>query len=210
MIYINSHSVLYNKVAKGDITMKRISEIVKPFSAIIFGVLLFLLYFNFLQRKEAALAVGIIATIFGAFYLAVGVLNIIAGAKLSPALRKVMDIVTISTYPLFVFIYELILIINLHELMGPAGWTIGILTLAGSICFALVYAVVAFVKVSFFKKLSYLFAPVFVLVLLANLLFNPFGDAVSLGNLIVVQLVIDVLYISMLAVSFPKEEKASE
>ena len=61
--------------------MKKLQDIIRPFLAIILGALLFLVYLNYLQLQGATLAVGIIAVIFSAFYVALGILNIVLGNK---------------------------------------------------------------------------------------------------------------------------------
>ena len=84
--------------------MKKISDIVKPFSEIIFGALFFLCYFNYLAFKGEALGIGIAATVISAYYLAIGIVNFVAGDKLPEGLKKVTDIVSISAFPLFIFV----------------------------------------------------------------------------------------------------------
>ena len=102
------------------------------------------------------------------------------------------------------------LLIDAHELLGPAGWTLIILGMVGSLGLAVVYAVARLVNKPVLTKIAYIFASVFVLVLLADILFSLDGFPTDLGNVVIVDLVIDVLYVSMLFASFPKEEKVSE
>jgi len=190
--------------------MKKISDIVKPFSEIIFGALFFLCYFNYLAFKGEALGIGIAATVISAYYLAIGIVNFVAGDKLPEGLKKVTDIVSISAFPLFIFVSKLLTTIDAHELLGPAGWTLIILGMVGSLGLAVVYAVARIVNKPVLTKIAYIFASVFVLVLLADILFTIDGFPTDLGNVVIVDLVIDVLYVSMLFASFPKEEKVSE
>ena len=190
--------------------MKKVSEIVKPFSEIIFGALFFLTYFNFLAAQGKVLAIGIVATIISCYYLAVGIINFVLGDKLPEGLKKVFDIVSISAFPLFLFVNYLLLTIEVHQIIGPAGWTIMILSMIGSLCLSIVYAVARLVNKPVLTRLAYIFASVFVLVLLANLLFSIDGNPTSLGDITISTLVIDILYVSMLFSSFPKEEKAPE
>ena len=190
--------------------MKRISEIVKPFSEIVFGALFFMLYFNYLAAQGEALAIGIVATIISAYYLAVGIINFVAGDKLPATLKKVFDIVSIAAFPAFLFVTYLLITIDVADVIGPAGWIIVIITLAGSISAAIICALARAIDNPALKRLGYLFASVFVLVLLANLLFNIDGSPNVLGNIVIVQLVVYILFASMLFSSFSKEEKTEE
>ena len=119
--------------------MKKVSEIVKPFSEIIFGALFFLCYFNYLTLKGEDLGIGITATIISVYYLAVGIVNFVAADKLPEGLKKVFDIVSISAYPLFMFVNFLLVVVKAHSALGPAGWTILMLSIAGSLCLSVAY-----------------------------------------------------------------------
>ena len=190
--------------------MKKISEIVKPFSEIVFGALFFMLYFNNLAAQGEALAIGIVATIISVYYLAVGILNFVAGDKLQVGLRKAFDIISIAAFPAFLFVTYLLMTIQVADFIGPAGWIIVVVTLAGSITAAIICALARAIDNPVLTRLGYLFASVFVLVLLANLLFNIDGTPNVLGNIVIVQLVVYILFASMLFSSFSKEEKAQE
>lgn len=190
--------------------MKRISDIVKPFSEIIFGALFFLCYFNYLAKQGADLGIGVTATVISAYYLAVGIVNFVVGDKLPEGLRKILDIVSISAFPLFMFVNFLLVVIGTYETMGPAGWTILTLSMAGSLGLSVVYVVARLVNKPVLTRIAYIFASVFVLVLLANLLFEYDGTPTYLGAIRIVDLVIYALYVSMLFASFPKAEKVSE
>ena len=190
--------------------MKKISEIVKPFSEIVFGALFFMLYFNYLAAQGEALAIGIVATVISVYYLAVGILNFVAGDKLPVGLRKAFDIISIAAFPAFLFVTYLLMTIDVADFIGPAGWIIVIITLAGSITAAIICALARSIDNPVLTRLGYLFASVFVLVLLANLLFNIDGTPNVLGNIVIVQLVVYILFASMLFSSFSKEEKAQE
>ena len=190
--------------------MKKISEIIKPFSAIIFGALFFMLYFNYLAAQGAALASGIVATIISVYYLAVGILTFVLGDKLPEGLKKVFDIISICAFPLFMFVTYLLMTIQAADFIGPAGWIIVIVSLAGSISAAIICALARAIDNVVLKRLGYLFASIFVLVLLTNLLFNIDGTAVVLGNIVIVELVVYILFASMLFSSFSKEEKTQE
>ena len=190
--------------------MKRFSEIVKPFSAIVFGALFFMLYFNYLAAQGEALAIGIVATIISVYYLAAGIIAFVAGDKLPETLRKVFDIISISAFPLFMFVYYLLFTIRAADAIGPAGWIIVVISIGGSISAAIICALARAIDNALLRRLGYLFAAIFALVLVTNLIFWITGDAKTIAEITIVELVIDILFISMLFASFPKEEKASE
>ena len=190
--------------------MKKIGEIIRPFVAIVFGALLFLFYLNWLSLSGAGLAVGIIAMVLAAYYLTVGILGILLGEKLGKA-RAIFDMLSIVLFGVFMFVYFLIVMINGAEaaanevnIFGPAGWFIVILSISGSLAFAVVHLIASLVKNKVLARLDYLFAAIFVLVLLLNLLFDSSGDPINLGALNVLLLVIYALFAFMLFNSLPK------
>ena len=69
--------------------MKKISELLKPYLSIIFGVLLFLYFFDWLSAKGGFLALGIIAVVLSVCFVGVGLLGVLAGDKFSKDLKNV-------------------------------------------------------------------------------------------------------------------------
>ena len=187
--------------------MKKVIEIVKPLSAILFGALFFLEYFNYLAASDAALAVGIIATVFSIYYLFVGVFTFILGDKMSTGLRKVFDIVSLVLFPLFIFVFYLLLTIVDADFIKPAGWIIMVASLSGSITAAIICPLARAIKNSTLKKLGFLFAAIFVTVLLMNLVFMPDGTPEVFGGVQIVELAVDILFASMLFACLSKEDK---
>ena len=49
--------------------MNKVIELIKPYLSIVFGFLLFLYYFNYLQYSGILLAIGIIAVFISLYYL---------------------------------------------------------------------------------------------------------------------------------------------
>ena len=190
--------------------MKKVIEIVKPLSAIVFGALFFLEYFNLLAFKGEALAIGIVATVLSIYYLSVGILTFILGEQMSEKLRKILDIISIALFPLFIFIYYLLVTIGAADMIGPAGWIIMILSISGSICAATICSLARAINDSLIRRLGFLFAAIFATVLLTNIVFQPDGTPNVFGNVIIVELVVDILFISMLFAALQKEEKAPE
>ena len=191
--------------------MKRLHEILKPFLAIILGALLLLRYLNFLQGQGATLAIGIVAMVLAAFYLGVGVVGFTLNNKLPGPAKKVFEVGAVVAFPLFMFVFFLLVTIRLADNnLGPNGWFLAILKMIACIAFASVYCVAAFVKNRHLNKFSLLLAAVFVLALLLEVLFDAWGDAVGLGGIIVVEVVIFFIYGNILFNSLPVKDFAQK
>ena len=186
--------------------MKKIGDLVKPFASVIFGALLLFYYLNYLQGQGQQLALGIVALIMSIYYIAVGIIASIMGDKLQANARKVFDVISMSLFPLFMFI-NFILMATSGFNFGPTGWILIILSMNGSLLFSALYVVAAFANVPVLKRLSQLFGAIFVLVLLVNVLYayagsnNPAGW-VYLGEIDVILVVIYSLFSFMLFNSY--------
>ncbi len=178
--------------------MKKVQEIIKPYLLIILGALLLLYYLNDLDNTGATLAIGITGVIVAALYLTMGILNVLLGDKLPQSLKKVFDISSVALFPLFIFSYYLIAIVKWNDLFGPNGWIITILSLVGSLAAAVLLIISNFINGNAVKKLTTLFAMIFVLILIIDLLFSIAGNSIVLGNLDVLLLVIYVTYTNVL------------
>ncbi|MCR5333219.1 MAG: hypothetical protein K6E11_04305 [Bacilli bacterium] len=185
--------------------MKKVQEIIKPFLAIILGAIILLYYFNWLTLEGAGLAIGIIALILAVYYIATGILSVLLGEKLKGA-RKVLDAISMALFPIFIFVYFLIVIVNAGSGYGPTGWVIAILTLSASIAASGALIVASFVNVKVIKRIAKLIAMVFILTLLLNILFDIQGNPIVLGNFDVVLFVIYFVYSYMLLSSLSSLE----
>ena len=108
--------------------MKKVTDFLRPNILIVFGALLLLFFLNYLQYTGGTLAIGIIAVIMSAYYLAIGILGIIIGDKLP---KKILDIISVVFFPVFMFVLFLIQTIQAAQIdnfMGPTAWIIAILT----------------------------------------------------------------------------------
>ena len=194
--------------------MKKISELIRPFVCVIFGALLLLFYLNWLSGQGVQLGIGITAVAMAAYYLTVGVLGIALGDKLSGGARRILDIISISLFPLFMFVYFLVVTINAAQAMGPTGWVIAILSMIGALTFSIVYIVASLINVKWLTRLCMLFGSVFVLVLLTNVLFDVVGNPIVLGNINIIGLVIYLVYtymlINALFANKPEEKSAQD
>ena len=163
--------------------MKKATDFLKPNILIIFGALLFLFFLNYLSGKEATLAIGIIATIVSVYYLVIGILGLFLGDKLP---KKVIEVVSVCVFAVFMFTYFLIALIEgaqIKNYMGPTAWIIAILSLVGSLALAGIYPAARFVNKKGLLSLAYLFSAIFALILLLNVLFSPRGNSTVLGNI---------------------------
>ena len=191
--------------------MKKVFDLMKPYLSIVFGTLLFLCYLNWLSGSDEALAIGIIAVIVAVYYGGAGILLVVMGDRLSTMIKKGLNILSVSLFPTFMFVYFLLNTIRAHDGFGPTGWTIAILSMAGSILLALVYVLSRLSPNKLVARLAYLFAAIFALILLLNVLFDEgTGNTVALGFINVISLTTYVIFCLMLFNSFsgeaPKEE----
>ena len=188
--------------------MKRLKDILNPFLSIIFGALLLLYYLNLLQGTGKTLAIGIVATILAAYYLTIGILSVVLKGKLD---MKIFNIINVVAYPLFLFVSRLLIVIDLAQYLGPNGWVISIITLVASLMLPVTYLVSSFVNADPLKRLCQLFGMIFVLALILDSLFTLNGDAIALGDLSLVGIVIYALFASMLMSSLnPSKEETKQ
>ena len=134
--------------------MKKISEIIKPYLTLILGALLFLVYLNWLSYEGEALAIGIIAVIIAVYYLTVGILGVVVGDKLPVAAKKAFDIASICLFPVFMFVYWLIITINGADAIRPTGWVIVILSMVSALAFAGLFVVSRLVPNKLLSRLA--------------------------------------------------------
>ena len=181
--------------------MKKIKELLKPFISIIFGALLFLFFFNYLAGSGATLAIGIVAVVLSAYFLVVGILSVVIGEKLGKA-KGILSLVGVASFSLFMgVIYLLDLIGNAKSeatFLGPTGWTIAILSIAAAFMLGFLLFIAYYVKSKEFHRVTFLFGAIFVLALLLDVLIREDGFAASLGEIIVLQVVLYGCYVSML------------
>ena len=178
--------------------MKKVLELVKPFLLIIFGALLLLIYLNLLQGRDEVLAMGIVGLIVSVYYLGLGIVRMILGDKLPASLCNILDLVAVCLFPVFLFASYIINIIQLHDMYGPTGWVIIILSLIASLGLAGMYAVAYFLKGKLFCKIAQLCGLALILVLLLNVVFDADGGVAALGNIPIVIVVVYVCYSIML------------
>lgn len=205
--------------------MKKVTDFLKPNILIIFGALLFLYYLNFLSLRGAGLAVGIVAVVLSAYYLAIGIVGLLLGDKLSPMVKKVFEVISVCLFAVFMFVYVLLQTIECAKIenwMGPTAWTIAILSMVAFLALAVIYPIAKFVNKPVLLRFAYLFSAIFALALLLAVLFNSRGDSIVLGDFDVLLVAIYLIFTFYLFGSLgqseaipapapaPKEEKKEE
>ena len=193
--------------------MKKIKELLKPFIFIIFGALLFLCYFNGLSSKGAGLAISIVAIVLAAYFLAVGILSVVLGDKLGKT-KGLLNLIGVATFPLFFAAIELITLINLADIdgyLGPTGWTISILTIAAALGLGGLLFASYFARSKELHRITFLFGAIFVLALLLDILLLVDGTPATIGQVVILQVVLYGAYVSMMfdVLSLLKENKES-
>lgn len=178
--------------------MQKIREFFKPFSSIIFGTLLFLSFLNYLSLAGAPLAIGIIALIISIYYIVYGVIEIICKDQIPTTVNKILNVCSITLFPLLMFFIILMDIISLADRMLPTAWIISIFSIITTLIMIFIYIVAFYLKNKYLDKLNILFSSLFILVLLLDLLFDTLGDPINLGNINIVGFIIYFSYSSML------------
>ena len=180
--------------------MKKIKDLLKPFISIIFGALLFLCYFDGLSSQGSGLALGIIAIILAVYFLVIGILSVVLGDKLGTA-KGVLNLVGVATFPLYFGVYELLRLIALAKIegyLGPTAWTISIVTISAAFTLGILLFIAYFVKSKGLHRVTFLFGAIFVLALLLDVLLLADGSAATIGQVVILQVVLYSAYISML------------
>ena len=189
--------------------MKKLMDLIKPFLALVLGVLMFLFYLNYYIGSNVPgtqLALGIIGLIIGSWLIFAAIMGI-AWPKMPVGLKKVFDIISIASFAGFMFVVFLMNVIGNYGTMGASSWIIYILAMVASLGLCVVYIISRFVKGDAMAKVASIFGLVFVLALVSSLLFpadNQF--LVTLANIPLVPVIMYVIYCSLLFKSLGKEK----
>lgn len=188
--------------------MEKIRNLIKPYLAVVFGVLFLLANLNYLTGGRATVVtVGVFALIFAIYYIAYGLVAALFSNKIPANVKKPLDVVVICLYPLFEFIISLIMIIENANMIGPSGWIIIILTLISSIAFVVLYVMGNFVNGLKLDGIIYLLGFIFTVALVVSHIFYLDGTPIIIGDVAIVDIAIVAIYISMMFASFKKENK---
>ena len=98
-------------------------------------------------------------------------------------------------------------IISLADRMLPTAWIISIFSIIATLIMIFIYIVAFYLKNKYLDKLNILFSSLFILVLLLNLLFDPLGVPINLGNISIVGFIIYFSYSSVLLESIIESNK---
>lgn len=184
--------------------MKKAFSFLKSNILLFIGALLFLLFLNYLVAGGATLAVGIIGILTAAYYITIGLLGIFIGDKLNALTRKIFEIVAVCLFAFLMFMTSIVSLVTMIQrttdpqfpaTYGPTGWFVEIFALLTSLALLGFYPFVRLFKAPALKKLGYLFAALFALGLLLNMLFDVQGFAINLGNIPFVYLALDLLFL---------------
>ncbi len=186
--------------------MKKIKDLIKPYLSLIFGVLFFLLYLNWLRADGKVFAIGLVAVIISSYYLCAGILGIVLGEKMPAGLKKVLNILSVSLFPTFMFVFYLLRVIENSDFMGPTAWVIYPLCMGASLLMVVFYIISRFEKSAVIVRLTGLFAAVFAIALVTDLLFDAQGNEATFATIGVVTLLVYAIYIVLLFNSLAKEK----
>lgn len=192
--------------------MKKVTEIIKPLLLIIFGALLLLLYMSYLRDGIPAftLTIGILGVVFAAYYITVGILNVVMGDKINKSLRMIFDILNVCLFALIFFLQLISVLVYMNDVLSATGWVINILSMVAAVGL-IVFAIVGkLAKAPIMERLAYLFAGIFALALLLDLIFDVSGAPEAIGNLAMVILAIYGIYIYVMFAAISKPAQAEE
>lgn len=169
--------------------MKKSIDFLKQSVLIILGALLFIYYLNYLSGEGLSLGIGIVAIVVSAFYLVVGIVLMIAG-NIAPSIQKTFNTIAVALFAIFMFVSFLLTTIGAAKVMGPTAWTIKITSMVASLAFIVIYSFANFSNKPIMSRLNNLFSLIFVLVLILDVLFDRYGDPLTLGRFDVLLVVI--------------------
>ena len=206
--------------------MKKLHELAKPFLAIILGALLFLSHLADLSAGGAALVLGIIWLVLGAFAMAAGILGIVLGSRLSSKTKEYFEVAIVAAYPTMLFVELLLTVIDSANLFNVFAWVLCIFGMIATLAFMGLFLFAYFKRNKNVIKLTFLFAALFALFLLITLLYTFNGNERTLGGITPVELATYATYIGIAfnvlpllksepapapaPVEEPKEEKPAE
>ena len=161
---------------------------------------------NMLSASGAQLALGIIGFVFAVYYLSVGIMEIVWPSMPATA-KRVFNIISISLFPTFMFIYFIFAIVNSASQMGPSLWVITIVGMLSALTLAVFYIISRFAKNEVFVRLASLFGMIFTLCIICAILFAPSAQTFSakIGDIEIVPILIYSLYCSLMFNSLKKE-----
>jgi len=184
--------------------MKKALGFLKSNILIFIGALLLLLSMNLLAATGTDLANGIIGTIIAVYYIVIGVLGIFIGNKFNAITRKVFDIVAICLYALYIFLSSTFTLASMVEAstdpqfpvtLGPTAWFVRIFVLLAAFVLTGFYPFARLFQNNGLKKLCFLFAALFALALLLDILFDIRGFAITLGNVPFVNFSLELIFV---------------
>ena len=183
--------------------------LIKPFLALVLGILMLLYYLNYYIGSGVTgsyLALGIIGLVIGSWLIFAAVIGI-AWPRMPVGLKKVFDIVSISSFAGFMFVDFLMEVINTYQAMGASSWIIYVLGMVASSGLCAVYIISRFVRGDAMSKVASIFGLVFVLALISRLLFPASAQGpVSIDDIPLVPVLMYVIYCFLLFKSLAKEK----
>ncbi len=192
--------------------MKKVTEIIKPLLSIIFGALLLLLYMSYLRDGIPAftLVIAIFGVVFAAYYIAAGILNVVMGDKLSKTIRMIFDILNVCLFALVFFLQLISTIVYMSDMMSATAWVITIVSMIAALGLMVFVIVSKAASSPLMERLAYLFAGIFTLALLLDVIFDASGAPEAIGNLAMVILAIYGIYISMMFAAVAKPAQGNQ
>ena len=174
------------------------SALIKPCLNVAFGTLWLLGYLNLLSNGNAAsISLGVIALVFSLGHIAYGLLSFFLENKFSEQSKNIFDVVSICLFPLFIFSVNMTTIVTGYDNLGPTGWIMVLLALGSGIGFPALFAISYFLQRKNLRPIVMLLGGLFGLSLLLRILFDVNGFQEAIGDISLVALVLNALYVGI-------------
>ena len=177
--------------------MKKVLDLLKPFASIVFGALITMLYLNGLSDGGNAAVRGVFALLVGGYFIAIGVLGLVAAGKIPEKVLKLLNGIGISVYATFFFLVTVLNLADFNAAYGVNGWIIADFALTVSLGFAAMNIVAMFVNNKVVLRIANLLGMLFLLALVFDVLFDVVGDPITLGQINIILVTVHFTFASI-------------
>ena len=176
--------------------MKKIRDFIKPYLLIIFGTLFLLLFSDLLDGGTGDIVFGVFAIIFAIFYVVIGVIKIAAADKVKDGVKNVLDFLTYSLFPFFMFAYGIFTLIDAFNMLPVNLIIIWFLIIVSALLLMIFQGFVKLGKATNCARFVFLFDALFVISMALMTLFQNLNIALLA---LTIGFVIEVIFIASFA-----------
>lgn len=177
--------------------MKKVLDLLKPFASIVFGALITMLYLNGLSVGGNDTIRGVFALLVGGYFIAIGVIGLVAVGKINERVLKLLNGIGISVYAMFFFVITILNLADFNQGYGVNGWIIADFALTVSLGFAALNIVTLFVNNRVLVRIANLVGMLFLLALVFDVLFDVLGNPITLGQINIILVTVHFTFASI-------------